>query len=414
MTTLHWDVETRSVVDLTKIGARRYAADPSTVVLCVGYAVDDGEPTIWIPGQPIPQPFIDAAANADWLIVAHNDLFEREIEAQILHQKYGWPIIPLERRRCSLALAEVNGLPGSLEEAAIRLGLINQKDQAGHDLMLEMCDASKPLDSTKLERLFAYCMQDVRTERELYQRLPLPPPGEQKVWAIDQVINARGFATDQGFAQAARKIAAEEKRDINARIAALTNGKITTAGQRDRILEYVRALGHTAKNLSKRSVAQILAHNPDEETRQVLELRRAGGHTSVTKFRTAIANVDTDGRMRDTFHYYGSHTGRWSGRSFQPQNLPKVTIADIDAATDAVQSGDPTRVRSLNGGDILSIISNVVRNVIIAKPGHVLIGAQTSVQSSRACWRGWPVSNGSSITIVNLTAPATRSLSLIA
>jgi hypothetical protein len=42
---------------------------------------------------------------------------------------------------------------------------------------------------------------------------------------------------------------------------------------------------------------------------------------------------------------------RWAGRSFQPQNLPKVTIADIDAATDAVHSGDHARVRALNGGD---------------------------------------------------------------
>jgi DNA polymerase bacteriophage-type len=307
MPCLHWDVETRSAVDLTKVGARRYAADPSTVVLCLGYAIDGAEPTLWTPGMPVPQPFIEAATNTDRLIVAHNDLFEREIEAQILHRKYDWPLIPLERRRCSMALAEVNGLPGSLEEAAIRLGLINQKDQAGHAIMLELCDASKPLNQTKLPLLYAYVLQDVRTERELYGRFPPLMPEEQKVWEVDQIINARGFAVDLTLAQAARKIATEEKKDIDARISALTNGEITTAGQRDRILKYVRDRGHTAKNLGKRSVAQILAHNPDEETRQILELRRAGGRTSVTKFRSAIVNADPDSRVRDAFHLRRPH-----------------------------------------------------------------------------------------------------------
>jgi DNA polymerase bacteriophage-type len=134
MPLLHWDIETRSAANLTKAGARNYAADPSTVVLCIAYAIDDAEPAIWTPGMPVPQPFIEAAANADWQVIAHNHAFELEIEAGMLVPRHGWPAIPLTRRRCSMALARANGLPGSLEEAAILLGLVNQKDQAGHVL----------------------------------------------------------------------------------------------------------------------------------------------------------------------------------------------------------------------------------------------------------------------------------------
>ena len=150
-------------------------------------------------------------------VIAHNHSFELEIEARILVPRHGWPAIPLTRRRCSMALARANGLPGSLEEAAILLGLVNQKDQAGHVLMLELCDANKPLDPTKLDRLFAYCMQDVRTERELNKRLPPLTPEEQRVWEIDQTVNARGFAVDLTLAQAARQDRGGRKRKTSTR-----------------------------------------------------------------------------------------------------------------------------------------------------------------------------------------------------
>src|SRR5437660_1230233 len=41
MTVLHRDFETKSMVDITKSGAWRYASDASTDVWCLAYAVDD-------------------------------------------------------------------------------------------------------------------------------------------------------------------------------------------------------------------------------------------------------------------------------------------------------------------------------------------------------------------------------------
>ena len=39
-----YDIETRSTVNLTLCGAWNYAAHPSTSILCMYLAVDDGEP----------------------------------------------------------------------------------------------------------------------------------------------------------------------------------------------------------------------------------------------------------------------------------------------------------------------------------------------------------------------------------
>ena len=57
------DIETRSKVSLKKVGAHKYAADPSTEVLCVAYAVDDGPVQLWRPGDPVPPEFFEAAAD---------------------------------------------------------------------------------------------------------------------------------------------------------------------------------------------------------------------------------------------------------------------------------------------------------------------------------------------------------------
>jgi hypothetical protein len=58
---LHRDFETRSAANLKRVGAWRYAADPSTEIICIGYAIDDSPIQIAVPGQPISEPFIEAA-----------------------------------------------------------------------------------------------------------------------------------------------------------------------------------------------------------------------------------------------------------------------------------------------------------------------------------------------------------------
>ena len=45
------DFETRSAVNLRDCGAHVYAIDPTTQPLCLVFAVDDGEPQLWLPGD---------------------------------------------------------------------------------------------------------------------------------------------------------------------------------------------------------------------------------------------------------------------------------------------------------------------------------------------------------------------------
>jgi DNA polymerase len=225
------------------------------------------------------------------LIVAHNYAFERAITTRILTPRYGWPQIPIAQQRCSMTLALVNALPGGLDAAAAALGLAIQKDAEGYKLMRKM---SRPLPKRKRdasgeirwhdspearEQLAQYCKQDVIIERMVFNALPPMPPAEQERWELDALINARGFCTDIALATATRDLACNERRQLNAELAALTDGEITSIDQVARIKTYVEQHGHQLSSLNKRSVSAVLAHEPEEAVRCVLELRREGARS---------------------------------------------------------------------------------------------------------------------------------------
>jgi DNA polymerase len=400
---LHRDIETRSAASLDRVGAWRYAADPSTEILCVGYAFDDSPVQLWAPGQPIPEPFIEAARNPQWLVVAHNDQFERAIEDRILHPRYGWPLIPIERHRCTMAMALANALPGALDAAAAALELPHRKDLDGHRLMRQMSRPRKPqkdedpngiywLDDEVLrERLCDYCRRDVEEERALFHWVLPLSPGEQEIWALDANINARGFAVDTELAQAIQEVVRKCRIDIDAELAVLTGGAITSAGQAERIKTRLKEAGHTIESLNKSSVAAILAQSPSSEARRLLELRLMGAQAAPQKLNELLAGVDADHRMRGALRYHGAATGRWSGRGFQPQNLKKPKTKNIDEAILAIVAGDMDRLREL--GAPLEIAGDLSRSLIVAPPGKILIGGDFSAVESRVtawlCGERW-------------------------
>jgi DNA polymerase bacteriophage-type len=176
---LHRDYETRGVLALNKVGAHRYAADSRTSVVCCAYVADSGPVKLWIPGDAIPSEFIEAANNPNWIVVAHNAAFEMAIEQHILGPRFGWPAIPLERQRCTMAAALAGGLPARLSAVADALELANRKDAAGERLMHQTSKPRRPRqgedpanvywfeDPDRVNRVYGYCRQDVEVETEL-------------------------------------------------------------------------------------------------------------------------------------------------------------------------------------------------------------------------------------------------------
>src|SRR5215510_8279309 len=99
------DYELRGELRLDVVGIHRYCSDPATEVLVAGYAVDDGPVRSWALGDDVPAEIVEAASNPAWLVVAHNDAFETQVEQEILSRRHGWPTIPIERHRCTMGAA---------------------------------------------------------------------------------------------------------------------------------------------------------------------------------------------------------------------------------------------------------------------------------------------------------------------
>jgi len=63
---------------------------------------------------------------------------------------------------------------------------------------------------------------------------------------------------------------------------------------------------------------------------RVLRLRQQATKISKSKLERLRDMTDRDSRVRDVLVYHAAHTGRWTGRGFQPHNLPRGTKVDVE------------------------------------------------------------------------------------
>jgi len=393
--TINLDFETRSEAPLLKTGAYKYAADPSTEVLCLGYSIGDAPVQLWLPGEHMPEALRAEIAKGA-TVMAFNAFFEKCIWRHVMVKKHGWPDIPDGQWSCSASLARAHALPGDLGRVGLALKLDIQKSEEGKRVMMKLAKPRTPTKSNPsiwhenwddFRKLYAYCVDDVGAERAIHKRLPRLTPTEHKIWMLDQKINERGIRVDMPAIKNAIQYMAIYGDKLTKELVAITKGEVETAFQRDRILAWTLKQGVSLNGMTKNDLLDALdpakAAGMPPHVRRVLEIRQAVGKTSTAKYQAIVDAASSDDRVRDLLIYHGASTGRWTGRAVQPQNFPKNTLkGDLETHFEVLKDYD-YETYEMCYPDVINTLSSAIRGVFIPSEGATFFGGDYSAIEAR-------------------------------
>lgn len=342
--TLYCDIETYSRVDLPKSNAYRYAEDPEFCILMAWWCVGDGPLQVALTKEEIdaiPGLFDDTTEK-----VAHNAAFERICFSEY-RRSYLAPFEYLspEPWTDTAALAAEHGYPRRLVEVAEALGG-EKKDSAGTRLINLFCKPNRkgqrnlPEDyPEEWQQFLAYGRQDVVTLRDVHRRLKgWPTESERRAYMADQIINDRGIQVDVPMVARAMAVSEENKTQHVQEFQDLTG--VGNPNSVQQVGQWFSEQGIELPNMQKDTIEARLKIETDPTVKRVLELRQELALVAAKKYSAALDRINPDGRLRGSYVFFGAHTGRWTGKGVQPQNLPSATIAphegsDVDSAISA-------------------------------------------------------------------------------
>ena len=389
------DFETSSECDL-KAGAHAYSQHPSTRILCMAWQLPGMDaPAVWYPGEPFPESltgYIDRGGRFN----AWNCLFEHCIWNNTGRKWNGFPPVELSQWDNTQAVAMQRNLPASLEGAADALQMPQRKDKEGAALMRKLMKGATPAPG-ELARLGAYCVQDVKVESALAERLGPLPPKEHAIYALDKIINMRGIPIDAPFARLAAKAADEYQADRTRVMQARFKVNPTQVAK---IGEMLASMGVPVPDMQGDTLDAILdtpmAQFYPYAAIEMLRLRREAAAVAPKKYSAMLRSMSFDERIRGVFSYCGaSQTGRWSGRVFQPHNMMRPTMPwpQIEAAMKALRASNGAWQSLLEFGPVLKCWATWCDR---PSSRRVASPRATMRRSRPECWPGWQTSNGCS------------------
>ncbi len=411
MPNLFIDFESRSKVGIY-YGTDLYTRDCEAIIGT--WALDERPVGVWdITATPdMPAELYDALEDERVTLIAHNAQFDRNVLKYALH----WPT-SVERWRCTSAQARAHGLPGSLETLGAVLEIpddCRKLADDGHTLIQLFCipkadGTYNDVRSHREEwlRFLGYAARDTAALREIHRRLPANNyrGTNLDVWHIDQRINSRGFKIDVPLAWACVGILGQAKNASDGALAVATQGTITAATQRQRLLVYLRAKhGLDIENLKAATVREYLeADDISPEVRFLLQARLDGSKSAGAKYKRGLGQLGPGDRIRHALTFGGAgRTGRWSGKGFQPHNLPRPAITTLRNGRlelTPVKAGyiDEVIIPGIYSGDVLSSPETfgtaneacglALRHTIVAGEGNELVVADYSnIESVKLAW----------------------------
>lgn len=392
------------------------------------------------------------------LVESHNAFFEVGVWKNICTPRLGWPEVSSRQFRCSAAKAAAHALPRNLEDAGAALRLNITKDAELAKQVKKMWSPRKPLKAERtawarqhapcsscgaagkvrginpatgrskmnpcadcggagyhktaaipgmpllwhesadlFQQLFDYCKQDVLAEEAVSEALPDLSPDETEIFLLDMAINERGFYLDTEAVDTALTLLDGEFTDLNRELFELTGGRVERATQRARMKEWFAENGLELDDTQADTLNSALERKDlSTPVRRGLEIMRALGRSSTSKFEAMRDWVCPDSRVHGGLLYHGASTGRWAGKGIQPHNFPRLVLLDQEVKDEKgnLQPMDPeltwallkTRDRDTivgEFGSVMEALSGGLRSAITAAPGKQLYVADYSAIECR-------------------------------
>jgi DNA polymerase len=447
VTILWGDLETYSEVPI-KDGTHRYAA--SSFILLWAYALDNGPVKVWDTQNgevswfddlidervveathTMPEDLFRALTDTSVQLCFHNAGFDRTVLRHAGSVVERAAAAQLERWHCTMAQALAHSLPGGLERLCevLQVDQDQRKLKVGKELVRLFCmprpkniklrRATKATHPVEWARFVEYAGQDIEAMRAVRAKMPAwnYRGGELDLFRLDATINERGVAVDLEFANAAIEAADRAQRGLAEQTVEITDGAVGSATQRDALLKYildehdVQLLDMQASTLERR----ISDPNLPEPVRQLLAIRLQAGRASTSKYTALIKGTSEDGRLRGLLQFCGAaRTGRWSGRLFQPQNLPRPDVAAaaawhrhevktskylklrsspatsdehvaayVDSGIEAIKAG----CADLLFEDVMAVTASTIRGALVAPAGRKLVVSDlANIEGRDAAW----------------------------
>lgn len=343
MRKLYIDFETRSELNVKDAGAFKYTMHPSTEMLLVSWAVDDGEVRV---DTEISDELLALLEAEDVLKIAHNAEFDMCVCKFVL----GLPVDPVEWYDTAYQAAYC-AYPRKLSHLADALRTTAKASQDEMLLFAEPRCVGRKAQSDDLfgtdyatvwnekedypeewERFVEYSRGDVIVMRECHKKMRQLPPIEVCAMRLTFEMNMNGVPFDMGLATRIKSIADDYAGKASER--ALAEYGIKNLRSVKQVQEALQREGVQLTTLNKKM------RNGVEHP--ILELKDQATGASFSKVDKAAERICPDGRLHGEFVGYGAHTGRWSSRGVQLQNMARI-LSPVSADLANVRDYDHLR-----------------------------------------------------------------------
>lgn len=392
---LYLDLETYSEVPIQN-GTHAYAE--SAEIMLFAYALNDEPVKVWdcTSERLMPDDLAEYLADDRITLTAHNSHFDRTV---LWHDGER---LPITRWRDTMVKALAHSLPGSLDALCevLHVPVDKAKDKAGKQLVQLFCKprpkhsalrrATRQTHPVEWDRFVEYASLDIEAMRVIDAKLPSwnYQGSELALWHLDQKINDRGFAVDVDLAKAAIEAVDRAQKQLADDAAEMTGGAVRAATQRDALLTHLLIeYGVNLPDMKKSTLERrINDESLPQAMRDLLAIRLQASTTSTSKYRTLVRATSSDHRLRGTLQFNGaSRTGRWAGRLFQPQNLPRPSLKQnaIDQGIAALKAG----CADLLFSNVMELTSSTIRGCIVAPAGKKIVVADLSnIEGRMLAW----------------------------